>query len=334
MNRIAKALRTRITQTPGAKKPRNKARKVTKKKEKKKKKKKNKKKDKKKAKNDDKEVDKGVKKLLEVAKKMREKHPDWQPISKKDYFAKSTEFRVWLQGRGKYLDDLSSSKSHKLFDKFVDKWNSGSLPSNLYKGINRTEVDASALTRHKWNFVKNLKEEDKFALARLRDDVDTDNMRASFKANPLTRSCDLRRHTVSAKAPRRMGAAPESAYDREMRIKAEKKAKREFRKHHEMVMEELVPKATGREALIEKRKAKGAYARAGANRDDSVAAVPDAMLMGGGSSDFAAAVARRNKWRQRKNEARSARVAEAQQREKDKMKNLLAGLGMADKYKL
>mmetsp|Transcript_24427 Transcript_24427/g.47693 ORF Transcript_24427/g.47693 Transcript_24427/m.47693 type:complete len:160 (-) Transcript_24427:17-496(-) len=159
-------------------------------------------------------------------------------------------------------------------------------------------------------------------------------MRASFKANALTRSCDIPRARPRAKAPRRMGAAPESPYEREMRIKAEKKSKREFRKHHEMVMEELVPKATGREALIEKRKAKGSYARAGANRDDSVAAIPDDQLMGGGSSDFAAAVARRNRWRQRKNEERSARVAEAQQREKDKMKNLLASLGMANKYKV
>lgn len=45
-------------------------------------------------------------------------------ISKKDYFTRVKEFRVWLFLKRKtYFEDLSSVKSHELFDKFVRDWN-------------------------------------------------------------------------------------------------------------------------------------------------------------------------------------------------------------------
>lgn len=46
-------------------------------------------------------------------------------ISKDDYFQKNPEFRLWLASRGKKFGDLSDSETKKLFEKFVDKWNSG-----------------------------------------------------------------------------------------------------------------------------------------------------------------------------------------------------------------
>mmetsp|Transcript_13542 Transcript_13542/g.18744 ORF Transcript_13542/g.18744 Transcript_13542/m.18744 type:complete len:338 (-) Transcript_13542:139-1152(-) len=299
-----------------------------KKKDKKKKKKKDKDK-KKKARKDD-NGDREIKKLVELGKKMREKFPNWKPISKKDYFNKSTEFRVWLQARKKFLDDLSREKTNKLFEKFTSKWNSGSLPDNLYEGINRTQLESSALTKHKWSFVKKLGDKEKFELARLRDDVDTDNQRQSFQANALTRTCDLPVSSRGKTGPMRKQETP---YDREMRRKTEKKERRDYQKHKDMVMEELVPKATGREALIEKRKQKGAYARAGAQRDDSVAAVPDSQLMGG-SSDFHAAVARRNAYRAKKQQEKSLRLEQAKLNEKARMQNFLQSMGLQDKYKL
>jgi len=305
-----------------------KSRKKDKKKDKKKKKKKKEKKHKK-TKSEPEAKDSDVKKLLEVAKKMRETYKDWSPISKKDYYNKSTEFRVWLQGKKKYLDDLATEDSKKYFDKFVSKWNAGSLPSKIYKGINRTEVDASALTRHKWSFVKKLGEKEKFQLARLRDDVDTDNQRASFQANALTRTCDIPTKSRGVT----VGRPKETAYEREMRYKAEKKSKKDYRKHKEMVMEELVPKATGREALIEKRKQKGAYARA--QDTGGMVAMSDSQLMGSsGSSEFQQAIARRNQWRAKKAAQRSARADAAREKEKERMRQFVASMGMQNKYKI
>ena len=303
------------------------------KKDKKKKKKKDKKR-KRKREGRSADVDSDVMRLVSTAKRMRRIVADWEPISKKDYFSKSTEFRVWLQGRGKYLDTMSSEESRRRFEKFVSKWNSGSLAEKLYKGINRTEVGASALTKHKWGFAKKLNEQDRFQLARLRDDVDTNNSR-NLLGSSEKRSARAGVVSTSKKAesapPRR-----ESTYEREIRLERERNGRKEMRRKHNLVMEELVPKPTGREAILEKRKQKGAYARAGAaEKEQGVAAVSDSYLMGGSSqSDFAAAVARRDARRARKTSVKSSRLEEARAKERSKMQSMLASIGMEKMYKL
>lgn len=45
-------------------------------------------------------------------------------ISDKDYFTRAMEFKVWLfHKKKKYFEDLTSTESHDLFDKFVKDWN-------------------------------------------------------------------------------------------------------------------------------------------------------------------------------------------------------------------
>lgn len=58
--------------------------------------------------------------------------------------------------------------------------------------------------------------------------------------------------------------------------------------HHDSVLEELVPKATGREAQLEKRQQKGAYAHV--DRDaGGLHDIPEQDLMGsGGNSEYQA----------------------------------------------
>jgi len=51
-------------------------------------------------------------------------------ITEDDYFARNSEFRLWLQEERKtYFDDLTSDEAHRLFEKFVKKWNEGKLRS-------------------------------------------------------------------------------------------------------------------------------------------------------------------------------------------------------------
>jgi len=51
-------------------------------------------------------------------------------ITEDDYFARNSEFRLWLQEERKtYFDDLTSDEAHRLFEKFVKKWNDGKLRS-------------------------------------------------------------------------------------------------------------------------------------------------------------------------------------------------------------
>ena len=61
---------------------------------------------------------------------------DWQ-ISSADYFAKSTEFRVFLKlVRRKMFEDLTSKEAHKLFaTKFVPAWNKRKLDKMYYECV-------------------------------------------------------------------------------------------------------------------------------------------------------------------------------------------------------
>ncbi|KAJ9062418.1 hypothetical protein DSO57_1011094 [Entomophthora muscae] len=88
-----------------------------------------------------------------------------------------------------------------------------------------------------------------------------------------------------------IGSGFEDAVDEEdlMRLKRqrEKAENKMLRRRKESDLEELVPKETGREAMLEKRRAKGAHAR----REDSPdVELNDSELLGGDS--FNAAVAR------------------------------------------
>ena len=65
-----------------------------------------------------------------------------------------------------------------------------------------------------------------------------------------------------------------------------KKRQRLDRKAWEADMEELAPKATGRDAVVEKRRATSAFHREQSNRDADVD-VTDSFLMGSDQNDFA-----------------------------------------------
>lgn len=100
-------------------------------------------------------------------------------ISDKDYFNKAPQFRMWLKLRKKFMDELSSDESHKLFSKFVRRWNKGSLPASIYlAAANDQSVRAS---RHKWDFSKNL---DKREIDKVRTDVSKANYVPSGMNHP------------------------------------------------------------------------------------------------------------------------------------------------------
>ena len=111
-----------------------------------------------------------------------------------------------------------------------------------------------------------------------------------------------------------------------------------FRKHDRDVMDELVPKATGRDREIEKRKEVGdrihGAAKAREEDRDGLAMSDDRLMGGGGSDSFRAAVARRDAARQRKQDARDQRVSEIQSKEADRMKSFMASMGIQPGQKI
>jgi hypothetical protein len=107
-----------------------------------------------------------------------------EPISAEDYFKKNPEFRVWLaESKGKkfgdlclcvcvcararvckymcryrysgiphvylytLIGDLDVKEAKKYFEKFVEKYNAGELPSKIYEGIAFRYVQARERAR-------------------------------------------------------------------------------------------------------------------------------------------------------------------------------------------
>ncbi|XP_070568980.1 triadin-like [Ptychodera flava] len=93
------------------------------------------------------------KKEEEKKRKKKEKLKAQGKITEEDFYNKGLEFRTWLvEEKGKYVDELQTSKAKLLFKKFVKKWNKHRLPKKYYKGFDASDISAASRTKYKWNF--------------------------------------------------------------------------------------------------------------------------------------------------------------------------------------
>ncbi|KAI9594718.1 hypothetical protein BDF19DRAFT_443426 [Syncephalis fuscata] len=234
-------------------------------------------------------------------------------ITDKDYFAKSTEFRVWLREKKRlYFDDLKSSEAHKHFSKFIRAWNRGQLDQKYYTGIRSSQLNSSDLTKYKWSFATKVNQDEVLAI---RDTVDTatnsERMARDFAQKTQGHRESNRIDTPDKKGRQPHGIGPtmpslpgnSTSYgsasnatpmpvgpygevmDNEDRRRYERGLQRKdtknYKKSREADLEELAPKATGREAMIEKRRARSAYLHREPSPDVELS---ESDLMGGGDS--------------------------------------------------
>ncbi|KAI8849384.1 hypothetical protein BC829DRAFT_470959 [Chytridium lagenaria] len=81
-------------------------------------------------------------------------------ISTEDYYAKSTEYIVWLKdAKGKFLDELDGKASRKYFKKFIKRWNRGKLDAKLYEGLQPTDLSSNQRSQHQWK-IKGMNDEE------------------------------------------------------------------------------------------------------------------------------------------------------------------------------
>ncbi|GAB4815831.1 hypothetical protein N2152v2_002877 [Parachlorella kessleri] len=178
--------------------------------------------------------------------------PNVVPITSDDYFARNPEFSVWLRDtRHTYFSELSSDDAHKLFEDFVKAWNAGKLASKFYTG---TAARATQRTGFKWSIKGGTGQADQSSLgmaAALADDI---NLKEEEKA-------------------------------------AAKEDRKRQRQDDKEWLDEMLPKATGREALIEKKAARREAAKAREDSPELMRVTGGGDVMGGDDS-FAAARAR------------------------------------------
>ncbi|CAJ0764875.1 9486_t:CDS:2 [Entrophospora sp. SA101] len=205
-------------------------------------------------------------------------------ISEDDYYLKSTEFRLWLREyKEKFFDEMKTEEAHRYFKKFVNYWNKVKLDR-----MRSSQLTNSEGTRYKWNINVNQDELDV-----IKNSVDRQTnvkfvtevqMRSTNnRSNDESRSSRVIGPTMPPPTTKRsydidegMDEEDKERYERSLK----KKEQREFRKTHNAVLDELLPKPT--EAMIEKKKVKNAYYRRETSPDVEL---NDDDLIGGGD-DF------------------------------------------------
>ncbi|WFC94267.1 RNA uridylyltransferase [Malassezia brasiliensis] len=217
------------------------------------------------------------------------------------YYARAREFRAWLEERDHYLDEMPSEDARRYFARFVRRWNDGRLSDRYYAGA-AAPVQG---TRYRWRF----KEE---GAARRSVSPPRYGMRPR-SASPVRPVQD------PASAPRT--DAPRSAADRqyerevaqEEARRAAQRVRRAERREAKEWAEEQAPRATGRDAVRERRREVAASNRAMAERREIDDDVGDTMstdaLLGLGDS-FQDALAERDRQVQRRQGRQEARAAE------------------------
>ncbi|EEY63425.1 uncharacterized protein PITG_15155 [Phytophthora infestans T30-4] len=245
------------------------------------------------------------------------------------------QFRVWLaQSRNKYVDDLSTDEAMELFtDEFAKKWNRGKLSKMFYQGLPDAVVEQTKRTRHQWGFVSKLGDREKFELATAKDSVDV----ATKKKNLLVsdeKAKGGREEEEGDRSRSRRRAKENGEGDREGDRKRRKLERRRDREYRDVVMDELAPRATGREAQIEKRRQVGDKLHGAArDREDTRDGLDlsDAFLMGGGGGDddLKRRMAQRDVARRRKQEEQQDKLAGLKAKESARMDKFLEDMGLA-----
>jgi hypothetical protein len=182
------------------------------------------------------------------------------PIAKDDYFLKNPEFCVWLvESRGKYFGELESEEARSDFGAFVEEWNGNRLDAKFYEGAVSDGGVKVPRTRPANQVVNQLK------------------IREGEIRNRRTFLLDKReREHASRDDQRRRG--------REDRRKRNREGKE--------LLEEMFPRATGRDALREKKAGQRDFHRERERSPDFDVAQAD--LMGANNNSFAEAVQRQN----------------------------------------
>ncbi|RLN72087.1 hypothetical protein BBJ28_00011015 [Nothophytophthora sp. Chile5] len=244
--------------------------------------------------------------------------------------------------RGKFVDDLSTEETTALFrDEFARKWNRGKLARMFYEGLPDAVLEQTKRTRHRWGFVDKLGERERFDLATAKDSVDVATRKEDL-LNVHAGSNSRARGPMPAaqdEAKRKRKASDDAGEEEEKdeawrRRKSERKRQREDR---DSVLDELAPKATGREAQLEKRRQVGQKLH-GAARDREDARdgldLSEEFIMGGGrggakDDDFQRRLAQRDSTRRRKEEERREKLAGLAAKESARMDKFLADMGLA-----
>ncbi|RUS22459.1 hypothetical protein BC937DRAFT_89024 [Endogone sp. FLAS-F59071] len=235
-------------------------------------------------------------------------------ISEEDYYAKATEFKVWLhEEKNKFFDELTSEQAHEQFKKFVKAWNKFKLDKKYYSGIRSSQIASSDTTRYKWKFASKI---DREQLETVKDSVDSltnkELKSATGTSSAAAESQSTKRRVLGPTMPPPSvgigirGPGDDEDMDDEDRARyaraLRKKEQRSLNRTNEAALDEIAPRETGRHALLAKRRAQKEFHKR--ERSPNVE-LPESFLMGG--DDFEARLAAEKRSQQAREERRTQR---------------------------
>ena len=245
-----------------------------------------------------------------------------------DYFAYHQHLWVYLyREEGIAFGDLTSEESRQAFQRFCRHYNEGKLEVAYYQAVLPLKaVEECKTTSHKWSFqtsateVKSLHMIEEGVRKQTEYEATGSNQPIASVVGPRT-SADVRATSLQG------DPGDEKAAKDRLR---ERLANKRLREHVRTAEEEVMGgRKDGRERQLEKKKEMTAAVHGAAwDREEAGTELPDTDLYGDGSSDFAVALARERKHREKRASENESRLADLQQKERDRQVSMLKSLGL------
>jgi len=209
---------------------------------------------------------------------------------------------------------------------FISAYNSRQLPAMFYSGIPADIRDSALRTQHKWNLKMTSADLEKAAV--VADEVDIKTRIKIGDAWTLKKPGIVSSSYNAAPNQQLSVFEVDEKRDKERKIKHDEK--KGIRENAAVVLDELAPRPTGRDALFDKRKGDAYNQHAAArereeNRDGLN--MPEQEVMGGGD-DFMSVRERIERGKRIRESKKQERLHEIQEREDKKQANFLSNLGI------
>jgi hypothetical protein len=245
-----------------------------------------------------------------------------------DYFAYHQHLWVYLyREEGIAFGDLSSEQSRQAFQRFCQNYNEGKLEVSYYQAVLPLKaVEECKTTSHKWSFQTSATEVK--SLHMIEEGVRKQTEYEATGINqPITNAVGPGTSRVVRPMILQEDPGDEAAARDRLR---ERLANKRLREHVRTAEEEVIGgRKDGRERQIEKKKEMAAAIHGSAwDREEAGAELPDIDLYGDGNSDFAAALARERKHREQRASHKESRLADLQQKERERQESMLKSLGL------
>ena len=259
-----------------------------------------------------------------------------------DYFQYHQQLWVYLyRNEGLLFNDLPSTQAARdAFERFVQQYNAGQLEQAYYDDNDRDSfakaLEECKTTQHAWSFQTT--EQEKSSLVVLQEGV---RKQTEFRGEQRQQQQDLSPGVpAAAAASKQKGEGnvqlqrqrPPSPTNRAETRHHDRVANRRLKEHIRAAEEEFTGgRKEGRERQIEKRKELSEKIH-GSSRDrgDAAAVVElnDQALYGGDEMGFQDALQREKARKARREEQRRNRLAELEQKDKEKQAEMLKKLGL------